>query len=76
MHALGNKKTQWKEDLYFGLKIACNRVCKYYSQVTPEMGMLPVPTQILNPFGKFQPFRIWDKAMDINTENNGSFPVH
>jgi hypothetical protein len=73
MRALVKKKTQWKEDLFFTLKFACQKVSKYYSEVIPELGMLLIAAHILDPFWKLQSFRKWDKAMDINPENKGSF---
>jgi hypothetical protein len=29
MRALAKKKTQWKEDLYFAVKVACQKLSKY-----------------------------------------------
>jgi len=37
------------------------------------MGMLLIPTPILNPFQKLRSFRKWDKGMDINPEDQTSY---
>jgi len=49
MRALANRKTQWKEDLFFAMKFTRQ---KYYAQVTQSMGLLPISTHILDPFQK------------------------
>jgi len=50
--ALANKKTQWNEDLFFAVKLAQQRLSKYYAEVTPTTGMLLISAHILNPFWK------------------------
>jgi len=40
MRALAKKKTQWKEDLFFAVKLARQKLSKYYAEVTPTTGML------------------------------------
>jgi len=37
--ALAKKMTQWKEDLYFAVQFACQKLSKYYTEVTSTMGM-------------------------------------
>jgi len=49
---LAEKKTQWKEDLYFAVKFARQMLSKYYAEVTPKTGMLLISAQILDPFRK------------------------
>jgi len=39
MLALAKKQTQWKEDLYFAMKVARQKLWKYYSAVTPTTGL-------------------------------------
>jgi len=51
MRALA-KKTQWKEDLFFAVKLARQKLSKYYAEVTPTTGMLLISAQILHPFRK------------------------
>jgi hypothetical protein len=52
MRALAKKKTQWKEDLYFAMKCAREKLSKYYSEVTPTTGLLLISAHILDPFLK------------------------
>jgi hypothetical protein len=52
MRALAKKNTQWKEDLYFAVKCARQKLSKYYSEVTPTTGLLLISAHILDPFLK------------------------
>jgi len=52
MQALAKKKTQWKEELFLAVKLARQKVSKYYAEVTPTTGMLVIAAQILDPFRK------------------------
>jgi hypothetical protein len=52
MRALAKKKTQWKEDLFFSVKLARQKLSKYYDEVTPMTCMLLISTLILDPFPK------------------------
>jgi hypothetical protein len=72
MRALAKKKTQWKEDLFFAVKCARQKLSKYYTEVTPTTGMLLITAHILDPFWKLRSFRKWDKGMDINPEDETS----
>jgi hypothetical protein len=73
MRALAKKKTQWKEDLFFAVKLARQKLSKYYAKVTPTTGMLLISAHILDPFRKLRSFRKWDKGMDINPEDETSY---
>jgi len=73
MRALAKKKTQWKEDLFFAVKCARQKLSKYYTEVTPATGMLLIAAHILDPFRKLRSFRKWDKGMDINPEDETSY---
>jgi len=73
MRALAKKKTQWKEDLFFTVKIARQKLSKYYTAVTPTTGMLLISAHILDPFRKLRSFKIWDKGIDINPEDEISY---
>jgi len=73
MRALAKKKTQWKEDLFFAVKLARQKLSKYYAEVTPTTGMLLIFAHILDPFRKLRAFRQWDKGMDINAEDETSY---
>jgi len=73
MQALAKKKTPWKENLFFAVKLAPQKLSKYYAEVTGTMGMLLISANILDPFRKLQSFRKWDKGMDINPEDETSY---
>jgi len=57
MRALAKKKTQWKEDLFFTVKLARQMLSKYYAEVTPTTGMLLISAHILDPFRKLRSFQ-------------------
>jgi hypothetical protein len=73
MRALAKKKTQWKEDLFFAVKLARGKLSKFYTELTPTTGMLLICAKILDPFWKLRSFRKWDKGMDINPEDETSY---
>jgi len=73
MRALAKKKTQWKEDLFFAVKLARQKLSKYYTEVTPTTGMLLISAHILDPFRKLRSFRKWHKGLDINPEDETSY---
>jgi len=73
MRALAKNKTQWKQDVFFAVKLARQRLSKYYAEVTPTTGMLLISAQILDPFRKLRSFRKWDKGMDIHPEDETSY---
>ena len=70
--ALAKKKTQWKEDLFFAVKLAPHKLSKYNAEVTPKIGMHLISAHILDRFRMLQSFETWDKAMDINHEDKSS----
>jgi len=73
MRALAKKKTQSKEYLFFAVKLARQKLSKYYAEVTPTTGMLLKSARILDPFWKLRSCRKWDKGMDINPEDETSY---
>jgi len=73
MRALAKKKSRWKEHLYFAVKFGRQMLSKYYTEVTPTTGILPISARILDPFRKLRLFRKWDKGMDINPEDETSY---
>jgi len=73
MRALPKNKTQWKEDLFFAVKLARQTLSKYYTEVTPATGVLHISAHILDPFRKLRLFSKWDKGMDINPEDETSY---
>jgi len=54
MRALAKNKTQWKEDLFFAVKLARQKLSKYYAEVTPTTGMLLISAHILDLFGNLR----------------------
>jgi hypothetical protein len=54
MRALAKKKTPWKQDMIFAVKLACQKLSKYYAEVTPTTGMLLISAHILDTFMKLQ----------------------
>jgi hypothetical protein len=73
MRALGKKRTQWNEDLFFAVKCVRQKLSKYYTDVTPTTGMLLIMAHILDCFQKLRSFSRWDKGMDINPEDETSY---
>jgi hypothetical protein len=73
MRDLAKKKTQWKDDLFFTVKLASQKLSKCYAEVTPTPGMLLISAHILDPFGKLRSSRKWDKGLDIHPEDETSF---
>jgi len=45
---LARKKAQCKEDLFFTMKLAWQKLSKYYDEVTPTMGMLPISANTID----------------------------
>jgi hypothetical protein len=52
MQALAKKNTQWKEDWFFAVKLARQKLSKYYAEVSPMTGMFLISLHILDPFRK------------------------
>jgi len=73
MRALPKKKTQWKEDIFFAIKCAWQKLSKYYTEVTLETGLLHILAHIMDPFLKLRSFRKWDKGMYINRQDVTSY---
>jgi hypothetical protein len=55
------------------VKLARQKLSKYYAEVTPTTGMLLISAHILDPFSKLRSFIKWDKVMDINPEDETSY---
>jgi len=73
MRALAQKKTPLKEDLYFAVKVALQKLSKYYPEVTPTTHLLLISAHIFGPFWKLRSFRKWDQALDNNPEDETSY---
>ena len=50
MQALAKKKTQWKDNLYFAIECAWQKLSKYHTEVNPTTGMLLISAHILDSF--------------------------
>jgi len=72
MRALPNKKTQWKEELFFAVKLAREKLSKYYTKVTTTTGLHVISAHILDPFRKLRLFTKWDNGMVIIPEDETS----
>jgi len=73
MRAWAKKRTQWKEDLFFAVKLSQQKLSKYYAEVTPTTGMLLISAHIRDSFRKLRSFWMWDKGMNINPEDETSY---
>jgi len=56
MRAVAKKKRPSKEDLFFTVKLARQKLSKYYAELTPSTGMLLISAHILHRFRKLQLF--------------------
>jgi len=70
--AWAKKITPWKENLFFAVKLARQKLSKYQAEVTPSTGMHLISAHILNSFRKLRSFWKWGKGMDINPEDETS----
>jgi hypothetical protein len=73
MSALAKEKTQWREDLYFAVKVARQKLSKYYAEVTPMTGLLRISADILDPFRKLRSLWKWEKVIDIHPKDEMSY---
>jgi len=73
IQALPRNNTQSKEDLFFTVKLAWQKLTKYYAEVTPSTGMLLILSCILDCFWKLWSFRKCDMGMDCNFEDETSY---
>jgi len=73
MQPLAEKNTHWKENLFFAMKFARQKLSKYYTEVTPMTDMLPISAHILEPIWKLRSFRKWDKGMDITRDEETDY---
>jgi DNA-directed RNA polymerase delta subunit len=69
---LAKKITEWNEDLFVAVKLARQKMSKFYTDVTQSTGMLLISAHIPDPFWKLRSFTKWDKGMDINLEDETS----
>jgi len=72
MRALAKKKTKLKKNLYFTMQVACQKLSKYYAEVTLMTVLHPITVHILDPLRKWRSFRMWDIAIDMIPEEETS----
>jgi len=73
MRSLAENKTQWKEDWFFTMTLARQKLPKNYAELTPSTGMLLISSHILDSFRKLQSFSKWERGMDINPQEEISY---
>jgi len=73
MRALAKKKAPCNEDWFCCVKLARQKLYKYYAEVTPTTGMLLISAHNLDPFRKLRSFRKGVKGMDINPQDKISY---
>jgi len=73
MWTIATNKPQWMQDLFFMVKLAQQKLSTYSGELTPTTGMLVICTHMLHCFRKFRLFRMGDKGMDVNPEDNTSY---
>jgi hypothetical protein len=61
IRVLAKKTTQWKEEFFFAVELARQKLSICYAEVTPTTGMLLISEHILHPFRILRVFRKWDK---------------
>ena len=72
MRALAKKKTEWRNNLFFVVKLARQKISKYYAEETPTTGMLLISAHILDPIRRLRSLKMWDKGLDRNPEDKTS----
>jgi len=73
MRALAKKNPQWKENIFFAIKFAQQKLSKQYDEVTSTTGMLLISGKNLDPFWKLRLFRKLYKEIDIKPADNSSY---
>jgi len=61
------------EGLFFAVKLARQKLSKFYAEVTSSTAILLISAHILDPFRKLQSFRQWHKGMNINPDDETSY---
>jgi len=75
MRAAAKKSTQWKEDLYFAVKVAQHKLSTSYPAVNKTTSQHRISAYILHSFQKWRSFRKCDKAMHINPKDETLYTV-
>jgi len=74
--ASANMMTQWKEELFFAVKFAPQKLSNYFVELTCLTGMVYISAHILNSFRKLWLYRKCDYRMDINLEDKISYTTN
>jgi len=69
MRALAKKKTSCKEELFFTVKLARQKLSRYNTEVTPTTVMLFISANILDPFWILRLLTKWDNGLHINPQD-------
>jgi hypothetical protein len=73
MRASLKKRIQWTKDLFFAVTFARHKLSKYYTEVTPTIGMLLISALILDPRRKLRSFMMWNWEMNINPKDEAVY---
>lgn len=73
MRSLKGKRTAWKVDVHRAVRASHKKLQSYYSEVTPESGLLLILAALLDPFRKTKTFRAWDAGMNIDPKDSESY---
>jgi hypothetical protein len=73
LKALAKKQTQWKRDIHSAVQASRRKLRKYYSNVSPESGLLLILAAILDPYRKLRTFEHWDKEMGVSKDDSDSY---
>jgi len=65
--------TPRKEYLFFAVKLARQKMSKYYTEVTPMTRMLLISAHVVDPFRKLRSCRNWNKGTDFRPEDETSY---
>jgi hypothetical protein len=68
IEALVKMMTEWRQDLLFVMKFARQKLSKSFFEVTPTTSLHLISAHTLNSFPKLRSFRKWEKARDINPD--------
>jgi len=73
MCAVAKDNTPWKEDVYFDMKGAQQKLSKWYAEVTLTTGMLLTLAHIPDSFHMLLSWRKLDKGMHMNPQDETSY---
>ena len=73
MRSLEGQRTAWKVDVRRAVRASHKKLQSYYSEVTPESGLLLILAALLDSFRKTKTFRAWDANMNIDPKDSESY---